>query len=69
MARQGELVLPAPEDGVEFAAMVLAPPAPEKSAPVSGTAEIIMGSVTIRLGAGASAERIAAIVRALAAPT
>lgn len=69
MARQGKLVLPAPEDGFEFAAMVLAPPAPGKSAPASGTAEIIMGAVTIRLEAEASAERIAAIVRALAAPT
>jgi len=30
--------------------------------------EIIMGSVTIRLEPGVSAERIAAIVRALAVP-
>ncbi|QFT47408.1 Transposase [Roseivivax sp. THAF40] len=69
MARQGKLVLPAPEDGVEFAAMVVAPPVPEKAAAASGTAEIIMGSAMIRLEAGASAERIAAIVHALAAPT
>lgn len=68
MARQGKLVLPAPDDEVEFTAMVVAPPASEKAAPASGTAEIIMGAVTIRLEAGASAERIAAIVRALAAP-
>lgn len=67
MARQGKLVLPAPEDGVEFATMVVAPPVPDKAAAASGTAEIIMGSVTIRLEAGASAERIAAIVHALAA--
>ncbi|MDU8909985.1 IS66-like element accessory protein TnpA [Aestuariicoccus sp. MJ-SS9] len=68
MARQGKLVLTAPDNEVEFAAMVVGPPAPAKAAPASGTAEIIMGSVTIRLEAGASAERIAAIVRALAAP-
>ncbi|WP_371419226.1 transposase [Roseivivax sp. THAF40] len=68
MARQGKLVLPAPDDEVEFATMLVAPPALEKAAPASGPAEIIMGAVTIRLEAGASAERIAAIVRALAAP-
>jgi transposase len=68
MARQGKLVLPAPDDEVEFATMLVAPPALEKAAPASGTAEIIMGAVTIRLQAGASAERMAAIVRALAAP-
>lgn len=67
MARQGKLVLPAPDDEIEFAAMVVAPPVPEKAAPASGTAEFIMGAVTIRLEVGASAERIAAIVRALAA--
>jgi len=68
MARQGKLVLPAPEDEVEFAAMVVAPPAPDDAVPASGSLEIIMGSVTIRLEPGVSAERIAAIVRALAVP-
>jgi transposase len=68
MARQGKLVLPAPEDEVEFAAMVVAPTAPEKAAVAAEVPQIIMGTVTIRLEAGASAERIAAIVRALAAP-
>jgi transposase len=66
MARSGKLVLPAPEDAVEFAAMVVeissvAPPVREVSRP-----EIIIGSVTIRLEEGASAARIVAIARALA---
>lgn len=68
MARKGKLVLPAPEDEVEFAAMVVASPAPKKAAVAAEAPEILMGAVTIRLEAGASAERIAAIVRALAAP-
>lgn len=68
IARQGKLELPAPEDEVEFAAMVVAPTAPEKAAVAAEVPQIIMGTVTIRLEAGASAERIAAIVRALAAP-
>ncbi len=67
MARKGKLVLPAPEDEVEFAAMVVGPPAPDKTAAAESIG-IIMGAVTIRLEGGASAERIAAIVRALAAP-
>ena len=66
MARQGKLVLPTPEDEVEFAAMVVAPPVPADALAASGSLEIIMGSVTIRLEAGVAAERIAAIVRALA---
>ena len=67
LARKGKLVLPAPQDAVEFAAMVVAPSG--GGAPLSGTVgpEIIVGAVTVRLEPGASAERIAAIVRALAA--
>jgi transposase len=66
MARQGKLVLPAPEDAVEFAALVVdeppaAPPSKEVSRP-----EIIVGSVTIRLEEGASVARIAAVARACA---
>lgn len=68
LARQGKLVLPAPEDRVEFAAMVLEYPAPEPPAVKQACrAEIVVGPVTIRLEAGASAIRIAAIARALAA--
>lgn len=68
LARQGKLVLPAPEDAVEFAALMVAPAADiaQPQEPV-GT-EIVMGIVTIRLEPGASVDRIAALVRALAAP-
>ncbi|MBB4409517.1 IS66-like element accessory protein TnpA [Agrobacterium radiobacter] len=70
LARQGKLVLPEPEDAVEFAAMVIETPAPEQPAVKSGTrAEIVVGPVTIRLEEGASVSRIAAIARALAAAT
>ncbi len=65
-ALKGKLVLPPPQDAVEFAAMVVAPsdgvPPPETTGP-----EIKLGAVTVRLEPGASAERIASIVRALAA--
>ncbi len=69
LARKGKLVLPAPRDAVEFAAMVMAPP--DRGAPLSEATgpEIMLGAVTVRLEPGASAERIAAIVRALSAPT
>ncbi len=68
LARDGKLVLPEPEDAVEFAAMVVETPPPESLnvKPVSRT-EIVVGPVTIRLEEGASAARIAAIARALAA--
>ena len=67
MARQGKLVLPAPEDAVEFAAVIVEPPLSEpliKKA--TSRPEIIVGSVTIRLEEGASAARIAAVARACA---
>ena len=70
LARQGKLVLPEPEDAVEFAAIVVDTPAPEPLAvKVASRAEIVVGPVTIRLEEGASAARIAAIARALAAAT
>jgi transposase len=72
MARQGKLVLPAPEDAVEFAAMVVekspqivTPEQPPTKA--ISRAEIVLGPVTIRLEEGASVARIAAVARALAA--
>ncbi|MET2825610.1 IS66-like element accessory protein TnpA [Mesorhizobium shangrilense] len=68
MARQGKLVLPAPEDPVEFAAVIVDPPAPERPIKKASRPEIIMGSVTIRLEEGASVARIAAIARACAVP-
>lgn len=70
LARQGKLVLPEPEDSVEFATLVVEPPAPEPPAVrQTSRAEIIVGPVTIRLEEGASAVRIAAIARALSAAT
>lgn len=57
-------MLPAPEDEVDFAAMVVAAPPPEQTA-AEDSVEIIMGPVTIRLETGASADRIAAVARAL----
>lgn len=67
MARQGKLVLPAPEDGVEFAAMVVdtvaaPPPVKDVTRP-----EIAVGAVTIRLEEGASVARIVAVARAFKA--
>ncbi|WP_142889809.1 IS66-like element accessory protein TnpA [Rhizobium rhizogenes] len=70
LARQGKLVLPEPEDAVEFAAMVVETPAPEPlAAKAVSRTEIVFGLVTIHLEEGASAARIAAIARALAAAT
>lgn len=66
MARQGKLVLPAPEDGVEFAAIVVDEPAAEPPVEEASRPEIMLGPVTIRLEEGASAGRIVAIARALA---
>jgi transposase len=68
LARQGKLVLPAPEDAVEFAAMVVERPAPKPpTVKAVSRAEIVVGPVTIPLEEGASAARSAAIARALAA--
>lgn len=68
LARKGRLVLPAPEDPVEFAALMLGPAEEAPHVDVDGSRpEIVAGAVVIRLEAGASAERIASVVRALAA--
>lgn len=65
LARKGRLVLPAPEDPVEFATLLLGPPE-EKPAPISAAGpEILAGSMVIRLEPGAPAARIASVVRAL----
>jgi transposase len=69
MARQGKLILPAPEDAVEFAAVIVDSPVSEPPPKTVGRPEIIIGPVTIRLEEGASTARIAAIARALAAAT
>ena len=68
MARQGKLVLPAPEDPTEFAAVIVDPPVSEPPIKKASRPEIIVGFVTIRLEEGASAARIAAVARACAVP-
>ena len=67
LARTGKLVLPTPQDAVEFAAMVMASPDCSAPLPEMTGPQIVVGAVTVRLEQGASAERIAAIVRALTA--
>ena len=70
MARRGELVLPAPEDTVEFAAMIVdAPPVASVATAIAENIcrpEIIVGAVTIRLEQDAPAARIVGIARAFA---
>ncbi|AGT11529.1 transposase (plasmid) [Paracoccus aminophilus JCM 7686] len=70
LARKGRLVLPAPEDPEEFAMLMLGPveePPAFVVRPVAERAEVVVGAVTIRLEAGASADRIASVARALTA--
>lgn len=69
LARKGRLVLPAPEDPVEFAALVVGPAegAQRHDGAETSRPEIVTGAVVIRLETGASADRIASVVRALAA--
>ncbi|CUX04570.1 transposase [Agrobacterium fabacearum S56] len=69
MARQGKLVLPAPEDVVEFAALIVELPVSEPPPKTVNRPEIVLGPVIIRLEEGASVDRIAAIARCLAAAT
>lgn len=65
LARRGKLVLPAPEDDVEFAAMIVAAPEEREAAAETERPEILIGRMTIRLEAGVSARRIAAVAHAL----
>lgn len=69
LARKGRLVLPAPEDPVEFASVMVGPAVDAPGSGVHGVVrpEIVVGAVVIRLETGASVERIAAVVRSLAA--
>ncbi|WP_153020224.1 transposase [Paramesorhizobium deserti] len=69
LARKGKLVLPAPEDAVEFAPLLVAPVEDVTAAVPTASAgpEVVVGSVTIRLEPGASAARIASVVHALMA--
>ena len=63
-ARHGRLVLPAPEDPMEFAALVVGSDEDRPRAEHDGKdrPEIVAGAVVIRLEAGATAERIASVV-------
>ncbi len=67
LARKGWLVLPAPEDPVDFAALVVGPGEEAQRNEVGsvGRPEVVFGAVVIRLEGGASPDRIAAVVRAL----
>jgi len=69
MARNGKLILPAPEDAVEFAAVIVDPPVSEPPLKAVSRPEIVLGPVTIRLEEGAPVARIAAVARALATAT
>jgi len=69
MARDGDLVLPAPDAEAEFAPLVVFDVEPPQSAqepePVTPVIEIMAGSVSLRLDGDTPAGRIADIVRAL----
>jgi transposase len=69
MARDGDLVLPAPEGEVEFAPLVVFDdehkPTAAGADPAPSAIEIMAGSVSIRLEGETPAVRIAEIVRAL----
>lgn len=69
LARTGRLVLPAPEDPVEFASLIVGPvdDALLGKTGAEDRPEIVMGAVVIRLEAGASADRIVSVVRGLEA--
>lgn len=68
LARNGKLVLPAPEDAVEFATLMVAPVEEQvAAAAASAGPEVVVGSMIIRLEPGASASRIASVVHALMA--
>lgn len=69
MAKDGELVLPAPEAEAEFAPLVVfdvePPPSVKDTELVQPAIEIVAGSVSVRLDGATPAGRIADIVRAL----
>lgn len=68
LARKGRLVLPTPEDPIEFASLMVdaAEVAPHATVGVATGPEIVVGAMVIRLEVGATAERIASVVRTLA---
>ncbi|ASV84926.1 transposase IS3/IS911 family protein [Ochrobactrum quorumnocens] len=66
LAKRGQLVLPAPEDGIEFAGLVISEPLAEQPGSDTSCVEICIGSVTVRLESGAPISRIVAVARGLA---
>ncbi len=73
MAKDGDLVLPAPEGEEEFVPLVVfdadSRPSAEDADPAPSTIEIMAGSVAVRLDGATPAARIADIVRALGGGT
>lgn len=69
MAKDGDLVLPAPDAEAEFASLVVfdveTPPPMEAAEPVTSEIEIMVGAVAVRLDGATPAGRIAEIVHAL----
>lgn len=69
MAKDGDLVLPAPEAEADFAPLVVfdveTHPPTEVAEPVTSEIEIMAGAVAVRLDGATPAGRIAEIVRAL----
>ncbi|WP_417280749.1 transposase [Celeribacter sp.] len=67
LARTGRLVLPAPEDPVEFASLIVGSvdDAPLGKTGAVNRPEIVMGTVLIRLETAVSADRIVSIIRGL----
>jgi transposase len=69
MAKDGDLVLPAPEGEAEFAPLVVfdveGAPRAEDVKPAPSAVEIMVGSVAVRLDGTTPASRIAEIVHAL----
>ncbi len=57
MAREGKLILPAPENTVEFTTLIVDPPVSEAPSKTVGRPEMVLGPVTIHLGEGASIVR------------
>lgn len=73
MAKDGKLVLPAPDPATDFASLVVfdgerPDPAKSEAAPArtgSAVIEVVAGALILRLDSGMPAARIAEIVRAL----
>jgi len=69
MAKDGDLVLPAPEAEADFAPLVMfdveTPPSIEAAESMTSKIEIMVGAVAVRLDGATPADRIAEIVHAL----